>query len=68
MNPILEVKNLVKHYGSVVAVDGVSFALDQGVCFGLLGPNGAGKTTTIEVVEDVILPTSGEIFYKGRPR
>ncbi|MGD9024036.1 MAG: ABC transporter ATP-binding protein [Desulfobacterales bacterium] len=68
MNPILEVKNLVKHYGSVVAVDGVSFTLDQGVCFGLLGPNGAGKTTTIEVVEDVILPTSGEIFYKGRPR
>ncbi len=68
MNPILEVKNLVKHYGTVVAVDGVSFALEQGVCFGLLGPNGAGKTTTIEVIEDVILPTSGEIFYKGRPR
>ena len=68
MNPILEVKNLVKHYGSVVAVDGVSFTLDQGVCFGLLGPNGAGKTTTIEVIEDVILPTSGEIFYKGRTR
>ncbi len=68
MNPILEVKNLVKHYGSVAAVDGVSFALEQGVCFGLLGPNGAGKTTTIEVIEDVILPTSGEIFYKGRPR
>jgi ABC-2 type transport system ATP-binding protein len=68
MNPILEVKTLVKHYGSVVAVDGVSFALEQGVCFGLLGPNGAGKTTTIEVIEDVILPTSGEILYKGRPR
>ena len=68
MNPILEVKNLVKHYGSVVAVDGVSFALEQGVCFGLLGPNGAGKTTTIEVIEDVILPTSGEILYKGRSR
>jgi ABC-2 type transport system ATP-binding protein len=68
MNPILEVKNLVKHYGSVVAVDGVSFALEQGVCFGLLGPNGAGKTTTIEVIEDVILPTSGEILYKDRPR
>ena len=68
MNPILEVRNLVKHYGTVIAVDGVSFALEQGVCFGLLGPNGAGKTTTIEVIEDVILPTSGEILYKGRPR
>ncbi|MGD9051033.1 MAG: ABC transporter ATP-binding protein [Desulfobacterales bacterium] len=68
MNPILEVKNLVKHYGTVVAVDDVSFALEQGVCFGLLGPNGAGKTTTIEVIEDVIQPTSGEIFYKGKPR
>jgi ABC-2 type transport system ATP-binding protein len=68
MNPLLEVKNLIKHYGSVVAVDGVSFALRQGVCFGLLGPNGAGKTTTIEVIEDVILPTSGEVFYKGSPR
>ena len=68
MNPILEVKNLVKHYGKVVAVDGVSFALEQGVCFGLLGPNGAGKTTTIEVIEDVISATSGEIYYKGNPR
>ena len=68
MNPILEVKNLVKHYGTVIAVDDVSFALEQGVCFGLLGPNGAGKTTTIEVIEDVIKPTSGEIFYKGSPR
>ncbi|MDX1707700.1 MAG: ABC transporter ATP-binding protein [Desulfobacterales bacterium] len=64
----MEVRNLVKHYGTVIAVDGVSFALEQGVCFGLLGPNGAGKTTTIEVIEDVILPTSGEILYKGRPR
>ncbi|MBW2486990.1 MAG: ABC transporter ATP-binding protein [Deltaproteobacteria bacterium] len=68
MNPILEVKNLVKHYGKVVAVDDVSFALEQGVCFGLLGPNGAGKTTTIEVIEDVIQPTDGEILYKGSPR
>ena len=68
MEIILEVNNLVKHYGPVVAVDGVSFALQQGVCFGLLGPNGAGKTTTIEVIEDVILPTAGEILYKGAPR
>jgi ABC-2 type transport system ATP-binding protein len=68
METILEVKNLVKKYNQVLAVDGISFALRQGVCFGLLGPNGAGKTTTIEVIEDVIPSTSGEIFYKGAPR
>ncbi len=68
MEPILEVKNLVKKYNQVVAVDGISFALREGICFGLLGPNGAGKTTTIEVIEDVIRPTAGEIFYKGVSR
>lgn len=68
MEPILEVKNLEKKYDKVVAVDGINFALRQGICFGLLGPNGAGKTTTIEVIEDVIPPTAGEVFYKGAPR
>jgi ABC-2 type transport system ATP-binding protein len=68
MESILEVKNLVKKYNQLVAVDGISFALRKGVCFGLLGPNGAGKTTTIEVIEDVIPPTAGEIFYKSAPR
>ncbi len=66
--PLLEVKNLVKNYGNIVAVNGISFSIDEGICFGLLGPNGAGKTTTIEVIEDVISPTAGEIFYKGKPR
>ena len=68
MAALIEVKHLVKKYGDVVAVDDISFSIDQGCCFGLLGPNGAGKTTTIEVIEDVIPPTSGEIFYKGKPR
>ncbi|MEJ2102098.1 MAG: ABC transporter ATP-binding protein [Desulfobacterales bacterium] len=68
MQPILEVKNLLKKYDKLVAVDGINFALQPGVCFGLLGPNGAGKTTTIEIIEDVISPTAGEIFYKGKPR
>ena len=65
---LLEVKNLVKKYGRAEAVRGVSFAIPQGTCFGLLGPNGAGKTTTIEVIEDIIAPTEGDILYKGRPR
>lgn len=68
MLPILDVRNVVKAYESVTAVDGVSFAIQPGSCFGLLGPNGAGKTTLIEVIEDIVSPTSGEILYKGRPR
>jgi ABC-2 type transport system ATP-binding protein len=68
MTALLEIKSLVKKYKSLQAVNDVSFAVEQGVCFGLLGPNGAGKTTTIEVIEDVIRPTSGEVFYKGKPR
>jgi len=65
---LLEIKNLVKKYKEVVAVDDISFSIRKGTCFGLLGPNGAGKTTTIEVIEDVIPPTSGEILYKGKQR
>ena len=68
MAALLEVKNLVKNYKSIVAVNGTSFSVAKGACFGLLGPNGAGKTTTIEVIEDVLRPTSGEIIYKGNPR
>ena len=65
--PILEVKNLVKHYPRVKAVNGVSFCLQAGSCFGLLGPNGAGKTTTVEILEGIHKPSAGEIFYKGEP-
>jgi len=68
MAVLLEVKNLFKKYKNIPAVNGVSFIVEQGVCFGLLGPNGAGKTTAIEVIEDVTPPTSGEILYKGKPR
>lgn len=65
--PILEVRDLRKHYPKVKAVDGVDFTVPTGICFGLLGPNGAGKTTTIEMMEGIIRPSSGEIFYKGEP-
>ena len=68
MAPILEIRHLKKKYADLMAVDDVSFAIPAGVCFGLLGPNGAGKTTTLEVIEDIIPPTSGEILYNGRPR
>lgn len=63
----LEARNLVKQYPGVLAVDGVSFEVEEGICFGLLGPNGAGKTTTVEIMEGVTPASSGEIFYYGKP-
>ncbi|MCB1621480.1 MAG: ABC transporter ATP-binding protein [Thiothrix sp.] len=66
--PILEVRDLKKHYPSVKAVDGVSFSVRTGSCFGLLGPNGAGKTTTIEMMEGILAPSAGAILYKGEPQ
>lgn len=68
MNALIEVKNLRKEYKELTAVDGISFRIPQGMCFGLLGPNGAGKSTTIEMIEGIKTPTSGEILYKGKPR
>ncbi len=68
MTPTLEARDLVKLYPGVRAVDGVSFQVAPGQCFGLLGPNGAGKTTTLEMLEGIIAPSSGEIRYRGQPR
>ena len=65
--PLLEVHDLVKKYPSVTAVDGVSFGVQEGQCFGLLGPNGAGKTTTIEIMEGILSATSGAVRYRGEP-
>jgi ABC-2 type transport system ATP-binding protein len=67
MNPVLEVRELVKQYPGVRAVDGVSFTIPEGQCFGLLGPNCAGKTTTVEMMEGVTRPTSGLVLYRGEP-
>ena len=66
MTIALEARNLVKEYPGVLAVNGVSFMVPEGICFGLLGPNGAGKTTTVEIIEGVTRPTSGEVFYYGQ--
>jgi len=57
--------NLVKRYGDVVAVDGLSLRVNRGECFGLLGPNGAGKTTTIEILEGLLDPDAGEVEILG---
>ena len=67
MKPILEVRELRKQFPGVTAVDGVSFQVPRGVCFGLLGPNGAGKTTTIEMLEGILQPSAGQVLYEGAP-
>ena len=67
MTTVLEARDLVKEYPGVLAVDGVSFAVQEGTCFGLLGPNGAGKTTTVEIIEGVTSATSGDVYYYGEP-
>ena len=62
----LAVQELVKRYGSFVAVDGISFAVRRGEIFGLLGPNGAGKTSTIEIIEGLRTASGGEVSVFGR--
>jgi len=63
--PVIKVRNLVKRYGELVAVDGISFDVQQGEVFAFLGPNGAGKTTTVEIIETIRSPTSGEVILMG---
>lgn len=62
---IIEVKNLVKKYGSIEAVKGISFTVDQGEIFGLIGPNGAGKTTTLQVLATLLQITNGSVSLFG---
>jgi len=61
----ISVRNLRKAYGSTLAVDGVSFEVEQGEFFGILGPNGAGKTTTLEMLEGLREPDGGELAVLG---
>lgn len=63
---VIVVENLTKHYGSLKAVDGISFQVKAGEIFGLLGPNGAGKTTTVRMMTGVITPSSGSITIIGK--
>lgn len=58
---IVEVKNLVKNYGKIEAVQGISFTIEKGEIFGLIGPNGAGKTTTLRIISTLLKITSGSV-------
>ena len=65
MGCVIEVKNLVKRYGNLTAVDGISFTVEEGALFAFLGPNGAGKSTTINVLCTTLQKNDGEVFVNG---
>ncbi|NWF90122.1 MAG: ABC transporter ATP-binding protein [Ignavibacteriaceae bacterium] len=62
---MLQIKNLVKKFGSFAAVDGISISINKGELYGFLGQNGAGKTTTIKMIAGIYSPTSGTISIDG---
>jgi branched-chain amino acid transport system ATP-binding protein len=63
--PVLEARGATRRFGGLVAVDGVSFAVQPGELFGLIGPNGAGKTTLFNLITGLIPVSSGDIRYRG---
>lgn len=63
---ILEVSNLTKRFGGLLAVNQLDFIVEQGETVGLIGPNGAGKTTAFNLITGVICPTRGKVIFKGR--
>jgi branched-chain amino acid transport system ATP-binding protein len=64
--PLVEVQDITVRFGGIVALDGLSFTIDEGDICGLIGPNGAGKTTMFNVVSRIYDPTSGSVHYDGR--
>lgn len=65
--PIIEMRDIEKHFGPVIALNGVSFDIRPGECHCLLGDNGAGKSTFIKTMSGVHKPNAGEILFEGRP-
>lgn len=63
--PIIEAKDVVKRFGDITAVNGISFAVREGEIFAFLGPNGAGKSTTISMLTTMLRPTSGQLMLNG---
>lgn len=59
--PVLEVEELVKYYGNIQALKGISFKVEEGEVFALIGPNGAGKSTTLKIIATLLTPTMGRI-------
>ena len=64
---LLEVKNVIKKYGNYSALSNANINVPRGSIYGLLGPNGAGKTTLMRIINQIIAPDSGEIYFDGAP-
>ena len=64
---LIDIRGVSKSFGTKVALDNVSLQIPEGKIFGLLGPNGAGKTTLIRIINRITIPSSGEVYFKGRP-
>jgi ABC-2 type transport system ATP-binding protein len=62
---VIEVENLTKRYGALLAVNDISFTVRKGEVFAFLGVNGAGKTTTVEIIDTIRAPTSGKVRLLG---
>jgi branched-chain amino acid transport system permease protein len=65
--PLLELRDLKRHFGGVKAVDGLSLGVRAGTIHGLIGPNGSGKSTVVNVISGLYTPTAGEVLLRGRP-
>jgi len=63
---LLEVRAIRKQFGSLAALNGVDFAVEEGEIVGIIGPNGAGKSTLFNVIAGLDTPTSGSVHYRGR--
>ena len=63
---LLSLRNVTRRFGGIVALDGVSFDVDEGQIVGLIGPNGAGKTTAFNVITRLYTPNEGEVEFAGR--
>jgi branched-chain amino acid transport system ATP-binding protein len=66
VTPLLDVRDLALRFGGIVALDGVSFDLEEGQILGLIGPNGAGKTTLFNCLSRLYTPNRGDILFEGR--
>ncbi|MFQ5595272.1 MAG: ATP-binding cassette domain-containing protein [Anaerolineae bacterium] len=65
--PVVQMKNIVKRFGTITALDGVDFTVEEQQVMALVGDNGAGKSTLIKILTGVYTPTSGQIYFEGEP-
>ncbi|TPL75255.1 ABC transporter ATP-binding protein [Mesorhizobium sp. B2-3-13] len=66
MSPILEISHITRRFAGLIAVNDVSFTLDEGEILGVIGPNGAGKTTLVSLISGTLAPSSGDVVFAGQ--